>query len=102
MEGAELLDGEEEVEVRVAHSGRTGLCPECSATCKKHDTVERRWRRLDMWDDRTWIVCRVPRVACEKHGVRKIDVPWADGWARFTSRFECVVIDWLKESSMSA
>jgi transposase len=102
IEGAELLDGAEEVEVRVSHGGRTEACPECGATCKKHDTVERRWRHLDMWDYRTWIVCRVPRVACEKHGVRKVDVPWADGWARFTSRFECVVIDWLKESSMSA
>ena len=91
-----------EVEVRVTFKATKAPCPECGAKCKKHDSVERRWRHLDMWDYQTWIVCRVPRSSCEKHGVKKIDVPWADGWARFTAQFECVAIDWLKVASMTS
>ena len=102
IEGATFTDDESAVEIEVSYSASRGPCPECSASSKKHDSVTRRWRHLDMWDYQTWVVCRVPRVKCEEHGVRRIEVPWADGWARFTSRFECTVIDWLKEASMLA
>ena len=102
VEGATVIEDRKEVEVRVTFKATKAPCPECGAKCKKHDSVERRWRHLDMWDYQTWIVCRVPRSSCEKHGVKKIDVPWADGWARFTAQFECVVIDWLKVASMTS
>lgn len=102
VEGSQLNDQEGLVEIRVRHEDRRAPCPECGKECGKHDSVERRWRHLDMWHYQTWIVCRVPRVECEDHGVRRVVVPWADGWARFTAGFECVVIDWLKEASMTA
>ncbi len=102
IEGAEVDKESMLVEIRVSHAAREGACPECGKTCKQHDTVERRWRHLDMWNYQTWIVCRIPRVACDEHKVRRIDVPWSDGWARFTAQFECVVIDWLKVASMTA
>ena len=102
IEGAEVDKESMVVEIRVSHAAREGACPECGKTCKQHDTVERRWRHLDMWNYQTWIICRIPRVACDEHKVRRIDVPWSDGWARFTAQFECVVIDWLKVASMTA
>lgn len=86
----------------MAYDSNEGPCPKCGRMGKRHDSNERRWRHLDMLDYQTWITCKVPRVRCEKHKVRRVDVPWADGWARFTARFECSVIDWLKESSMVA
>jgi len=102
IEGAELDDEAMQVEIRVCHEAQTAPCPECGQQCPKHDSVERRWRHLDMWAYQTWIVCRVPRASCEKHGIRRMHVPWADGWARFTAQFECVAIDWLKVASMTA
>lgn len=38
------------VEVRVSFTEATTTCPGCGRECKKHDTVERRWRHLDMWE----------------------------------------------------
>jgi transposase len=100
--GAELDKARMKVEVRVVHEGSRAPCPECSADSPRHDSQERKWRHLDLCDHQTWIVCEVPRVKCQEHGVRKMNVPWADGWSRFTARFECVIIDWLLEASMSA
>ena len=100
--GAELDEGAKSVDVRVAYEGSSGACPECGKLCKKHDSVERRWRHLDLCNHQTWIVCKIPRVKCAEHKVRSLQVPWADGWSRFTAQFECVAIDWLKEASMAA
>lgn len=102
IEGAEIVEESRTVEIRVVYDSSEGRCPECGKLCKRHDANERRWRHLDMLHYQTWITCQVPRVRCDEHKVRRIDVPWSDGWARFSARFECVVIDWLKDSSMTA
>ncbi len=102
IEGAELDESTKTVDVRVTYDRSTAPCPECGKSCKRHDTVERRWRHLDLCNHETWIVCKIPRVRCAEHKVSTLQVPWADGWARFTAQFECVVIDWLKEASMTA
>lgn len=44
----------------------------------------------------------VPRVECPEHGVKQIAVPWAEPGSRFTGLFECLVIDWLRETSTAA
>lgn len=100
--GAELDEASKTVEVMVTYTGSSAPCPECGKSSKRHDAVERRWRHLDLCNHQTWIVCRIPRVRCEEHKVRTLQVPWADGWTRFTAQFECVVIDWLKAASMTA
>ncbi len=41
-------------------------------------------------------------MRCPEHGVRTISVPWSDRGSRFTALFEALVIDWLKEASISA
>jgi transposase len=38
-------------------------------------------------------------VKCPEHGVRQVPVPWAEGSGRFTSLFERLAIDVLKETS---
>ncbi len=100
--GAELDEATKTVNVLVTYTEPTGPCPECGMSCKRHDSVERKWRHLDLCNHQTWIVCKIPRVRCGEHKVRTLQVPWADGWTRFTAQFECVVIDWLKEASMTA
>ncbi|MEF8980187.1 helix-turn-helix domain-containing protein, partial [Thiohalorhabdus sp.] len=39
---------------------------------------------------------------CPEHGVRQVDVPWAEAGSGFTALFEALVIDWLKEASIQA
>ncbi len=39
---------------------------------------------------------------CEQDGVLQVQVPWAAPGSRFTALFEALVIDWLKEASISA
>ena len=94
---------EGEVEVVLEHAASPKLaCPECGAKCPGYDTRRRQWRHLDTMQFRTVITADVPRVECEEHGVKLVEVPWAGPGSRFTALFEKVVVDWLKEASTSA
>ena len=48
------------------------------------------------------MIADVPRVRCEKHGIRQVTVPWSDAGSRFTALFEALVIDWLREANVLA
>jgi transposase len=92
-----------EVEVFIEHRAKKKLaCPTCGAKCPGYDTNQRSWRHLDTMQFRTILTADVPRVECKEHGVKQIDVPWAEPGSRFTALLEIVVIDWLKEASTSA
>ena len=89
-----------EVEVMVERDAAGTECPECGRTCPGYDTRRRQWRHLDTCQYRTILTADVPRVECQEHGVKQIDVPWAAAGSRFTLLFERLVIDWLRESSL--
>lgn len=92
-----------EVEVFVGHGSPEALqCPECGAGAKRYDSRERRWRHLPTCQYRTILVADVPRVRCSEHGVKTVAVPWSDPGSGFTALFEALVIDWLREASISA
>lgn len=96
----ELRD--EEVEVLIEHSGKDLRCPKCGAACGRHDQRRRSWRHLDTCQLKTILTAQIPRVRCSEHGVCQIDVPWAEAGSRFTAMFECLAIDWLAETSITA
>lgn len=98
------LDREQgEVRVELAHrAGERLRCPECGTPCAGYDARARRWRHLDTCQYRTILVAQVPRVDCPQHGVRQVSVPWGEPGSRLTALFEALVIDWLKEASLSA
>lgn len=76
-------------------------CPECGAPSPLHDhDEERSWRHLDSCQFETHLRARVPRVRCDKHGVRQARVPWAEPKSRFTSLFERFAIDVLLETDV--
>jgi transposase len=71
-------------------------CPECSKSYVIYDhRDERQWRHLDTMQFQTILHCRIPRVKCAEHGVKSIDVPWAEKNSRFTALFERLAIDVL-------
>lgn len=92
-----------EVVIHVHHDPEVPLaCPECGAEVPGYDTRERRWRHLDTCQYRTILAAEVPRCNCSEHGVHQVSVPWGEAGSRFTALFEAVVIDWLKETSITA
>ncbi len=51
---------------------------------------------------RTFVIAEVPRVRCEKHGIRQVALPASEPASRFTALFETLVIDWLREANVRA
>jgi transposase len=104
--------GVEKVELKLAEGGvhvwvalpakELWVCPECLERAPIHDHRERTWRHLDTFQYRTILHARVPRLNCPNHGVKQIQVPWAEDGSRFTALFEALAIDWMKQASISA
>ena len=97
-----LNAAEQTVEVRVEAPQKKWPCPTCGAESVRHDARHRRWRHLDTCQFQTILLAAVPRVKCLKHGVKQIQVPWAERNSKFTAMFEARVIRWLQEASISA
>ncbi len=98
-----LQPSRQEVEVQVTLDPLHALaCPVCAGPARRYDSRERRWRHLDTCQYRTLLVADVPRVECREHGVHQVFLPWAEPGGRFTALFEALVIDWLKEASITA
>jgi len=73
--------------------GSTFHCPECNAEgCKVHDTERKSWRHLNFFQYRAYLHARVPRVHCERCGVKRAKVPWARPGSGFTLLFEAMVL----------
>lgn len=88
-----------EIEVEVTCTVDTWACPECQTQMAIKEYNQRRWRHLDSCQFKTYIVCNVPRVTCDKHGSQTVRVPWADERSRFTLLFERLAIDVMKMTS---
>ncbi|EMI57107.1 transposase IS204/IS1001/IS1096/IS1165 family protein [Rhodopirellula sallentina SM41] len=93
----QLDHDQSEIRIKVDHARGTKFCwPECQSELACHDhTDERRWRHLDSCQFKTILVARIPRVKCPTHGVKNVDVPWAEKHSRFTIMFEWFSIDVL-------
>ena len=86
-----------QVDIRVEHAeGSMFSCPECGCELACYDHVtERRWRHLDTMQYRTILHAKPPRVKCPEHGVKQVNLPWAEKNSRFTLFFERFAIDVL-------
>jgi transposase len=59
--------------------------------CSIHDTVERTWRHLNLFQYKAYITARVPRVKT-KGGVKQVEVPWGRKGSGFTLLFEAFIL----------
>jgi len=90
------------VTIKVGYNQSKKLqCPVCGINGSVYDHNTRRWRHLDTCQMTTIIECEVPRISCDEHGVKQVRVPWAETNSHFTALFEALVINWLKETSLS-
>jgi len=90
------------VDVWAVHEeGLRWSCPECRTELTIYDHApERIWRHLDTCQFKTYLHARVPRVDCPRHGVKQVNIPWAEARARFTALFERLAIDVLQVSDV--
>lgn len=88
------------LDIDVEYSSTSALCPVCKVECLVHDLRETRsWRHLDMMQFQTTIHASIPRIACSTHGVRSLEVPWAESHSRFTLLFEAFAIEVLHNAA---
>jgi transposase len=92
------------VDVWVEHPrGTRFVCPECEQELSVYDhSEERAWRHLDSCAFLTFLHAHPPRVDCPAHGVRQVQLPWAETHSRFTVLFERLAIDVLTECDVAA
>jgi transposase len=92
------------VEIRLAFQrGSRFPCPECKADCPAYDTHEKRWRHLNFFQYRAFLVAPIPRVDCPTHGVRTYSgVSWAREGSGFTLLFEAFVMLLAPEMTVAA
>jgi len=64
--------------------------------CSVHDTVERPWRHMNLFQYKAYVHARVPRVKCPDHGVKQVKVPWSREGCGFTLLFESLAMSLVK------
>jgi transposase len=104
VQRVELSVEEGRVDVWVVHPGRTRFCcPDCDRKLSVYDhSEERAWRHLDSCAFLTFLHASPPRVDCPEHGVRQVQLPWAEPHSRFTALFERLAIDVLAACDVAA
>ena len=71
---------QQQIDIHVSHPrGTKFCCPECNQSLSCYDHVPaRKWRHLDSCQYKTILHASVPRVKCPEHGVKQVNVPWAE------------------------
>src|SRR3972149_637930 len=100
VRSVELNVKEQRVDVWAGHAeGVRWSCPECGTELGLYDHAEARgWRHLAAFRSLTYPPAQPPRVHCPQHGVRQVRLPWAEARARFTTLFERLGLEGVKET----
>lgn len=99
----ELNIQEEQVTIYIDFErGSKFECPECNKLCSAYDTKEKVWRHLDFFHYKAYIHARVPRIKCDEHGIKTVNVPWSRSNTGFTLMFETLIIAMCREMPVSA
>ena len=81
-----------DIEIDFAPGSRFA-CPTCGAVdCPAYDTERMTWRHLNFFQHEAYLHARVPRVRCDKCGIKTVNVPWARPGSGFTLLFEALVM----------
>jgi len=91
-----------DIEIDFAPGSRFA-CPRCGAAdCPAYDTERITWRHLNFFQHQAYLNARVPRVRCDKCGVKTASVPWARPDSGFTLLFEALVMTMVSAMPVKA
>jgi len=83
--------------------GSRFVCPICGgADCSAYDTERKTWRHLNFFQHEAYLTARVPRVRCDKCGIKTVTVPWARPDSGFTLLFEALVMTMVSAMPVAA
>ncbi|MDR1916942.1 MAG: ISL3 family transposase [Synergistaceae bacterium] len=75
-------------------TGAAFTCPKCGQDeCSVHDTRDKRWRHLNLFQYKVYVHARVPRIRCPQDGTHQVLLPWAREGSGFTLLFESLVME---------
>jgi transposase len=91
-----------DIEIDFAPGSRFA-CPTCGAAdCPAYDTERMTWRHLNFFQHQAYLNARVPRVRCDRCGVKTATVPWARPDSGFTLLFEALVMTMVSAMPVKA
>jgi transposase len=91
-----------DIEIDFAPGSRFA-CPACGvADCPAYDTERKTWRHLNFFQHQAYLSARVPRIRCEKCGIKTVNVPWARPGSGFTLLFEALVMTMISAMPVAA
>ena len=83
--------------------GSRFACPVCGAAdCSAYDTERKTWRHLDFFQHQAYLTARVPRIRCDKCGVKTVNVPWSRPDSGFTLLFEAMLMAMISAMPVAA
>jgi transposase len=91
-----------DIEIDFAPGSRFA-CPVCGAAdCPAYDTERKTWRHLDFFQHQAYLTARVPRIRCDKCGVKTVNVPWSRPDSGFTLLFEAMLMAMIPAMPVAA
>jgi transposase len=91
-----------EIQIDFAAGGRFA-CPTCGAAdCPAYDTERKTWRHLNFFQHQAYLTARVPRVRCDKCGIKTVTVPWSRPDSGFTLLFEAMLMTMIPAMPVAA
>lgn len=94
----EFTEDENELKIFIDFPrGSVFKCPQCGKETKAYDTKEKRWRHLNFFQYKCYLIARVPRVKCDIDGILQVELPWSRNGADFTLLFESLAMTLCRE-----
>ena len=91
-----------DIEIDFAPGSRFA-CPVCGAAdCPAYDTERKTWRHLNFFQHQAYLTARMPRVHCDKCGIKTVNVPWARPDSGFTLLFEAMLMAMIPAMPVAA
>ena len=97
VENIDIDEEQMSIDIIISSVSSNGFeCPECHAQKKVYDKLNKKWRHIDFAKYKVYVRCMTPRIKCEDHGVKLVDVSWAKQRHQFTygmEEFICELAD---------
>jgi transposase len=73
------------IDITIEYIKSQGYCPQTGELSPVYDfRKERKWQHLPLWQLKTFIKCKIPRIKNSLEDVVSLEVPWAETSKRYS------------------